>query len=106
MNPILVNPKPDTIEADLEFLSLQVAVGAALLANPAITRYLELQVEMLTCQLMDFNKDPNSDAVKFKDAILLRTQQVAVYKHLHDLASKHSEIQAAHTAKRIQYQGA
>lgn len=102
MKPLLESPKPTSQEADLEFLNLQVHVGSIMLANPGIIRYIELQTEMLMCELSGFNQDPNGDAVRFKDAVLMRTQQIAVYKHLHDLASKHKEMQAAYEALRIQ----
>lgn len=88
---------------DLAFLYKQIQVGEALIANPILIDYLEVQIAMLVNSLVDFTSDPNRDAVRFKDAVLFNTQQLAVYRHLHDLASKLPENNAAYEALRTQY---
>ena len=104
MTPVYKSPLPSgEIEADLEFLNMQVEVGSKLIENPVILKYLEMQMSHLVSELVDINQDPRGDASRLKDAVLLRTQQIAAYRHLHDLASKHTEMQQSYEALRTQY---
>lgn len=102
MTPLFVSPKATDIAGDLEVLNRQIEVGNLLLTNPAILAYLEFQINMLVCELVEINQDPHGDAIRVKDAVLLRTQQIAVYRHLHDLASKLPQMNAAYTQLRTQ----
>lgn len=88
---------------DLAFLYKQIQVGEALAASPVLIDYLETQITMLVNSLVDFTSDPGNDAVKFRSAILFNTQQLAVFRHLHDLASKRAEMNAAYEELRTQY---
>lgn len=97
-----VKPRGDA-KKDLAFLYKQIQVGEAIASSPVLIDYLEIQITMLVNSLVDFTSDPNRDAVRFKDAVLFNTQQLAVYRHLHDLASKLSENNAAYEQLRTQY---
>lgn len=104
MEPVFKSPLPSgDVESDLAFLNLQVEVGTKLLENPVIIKYLEIQMNHLVSELVEINQDPRGDAIRLKDAVLLRTQQIAAYRHLHDLASKHVEMQQSYEALRSQY---
>ncbi len=104
MKPVFVSPLPKgSVEEDLEFLNMQVEVGSKLIENPVILKYLEMQMSHLVSELVDINQDPRGDASRLKDAVLLRTQQIAAYRHLHDLASKHTEMQQSYEVLRTQY---
>jgi len=104
MTPVFKSPLPSgDVKEDLEFLNLQIEVGSKLLASPVILKYLEMQMSHLVSELVDINQDPRGDASRLKDAVLLRTQQIAAYRHLHDLASKHTEMQQSYEVLRTQY---
>jgi hypothetical protein len=102
MTPLFVTSKPMTVKEDLDFLNKQIEVGTLLVANPAILEYLEYQIDLLVCELVGINQDPHGDSVRLKDAVLFRTQQIAAYRHLHDLASKLPENNAVYTKLRTQ----
>ena len=102
MTPLFTSPKATDIKGDLEVLNRQIEVGNRLVANPAILDYLEFQVNMLVCELVEINQDPHGDANRVKDAVLLRTQQIAVYRHLLDLATKLPQMNAAYIELRTQ----
>ena len=102
MTPLFTSPVQSTIESDLEVLNMQVAVGSALLANPVILKFLELQITLLNIELVEITRDPNGNAERFKDAVLFRTQQIAAYRFIHDMASKHTDIVSAYNVRKTQ----
>ena len=97
-----VKPNGDP-KKDLEFLYKQIQVGEAIAASPVLISYLETQITMLVNSLVDFTSDPSNDPARFRAAVLFNTQQLAVYRHLHDLASKRTEMNAAYESLRTQY---
>ena len=103
MEVLFKDIKPSSPKEDLDFLYKQIQVGEAIASSPAIISYLEDQISMLVNSLVNFTSDPNRDAVRFKDAVLFNTHQLAVYRHLHDLASKLPETTAAYEQLRTQY---
>lgn len=102
MTPLFTSPKATSTKDDLEVLNKQIEVGTLLLGNTAILDYMEFQINMLVCELVEINQDPHGDASRVKDAVLFRTQQIAVYRHMHDLASKLPQMKAVYNELRTQ----
>jgi len=77
------------VAKDLEMLNKQIEVGKLLNANPAILEFIEIQIQMLLNTLVGVI---SGTAEHVKDVTLMHTHQIAVYRFMHDMATKNDEL--------------